>query len=256
MVLLQSLSDSPAIPGAYFNAKDNVDKDGYETDEWELTKLSRDLLKLDATFPTTTFLQKVTIKLITTLSTGGRLLASDAFNYASINHQSEICILSNADIYFDTSLGLLHSSESDLNYLTTYFLSRYELVENEEASLIGTQCGEKFIGSHDAIIFISPLPRKLIQRTRFELGTWGIENRILYEFESMGMKGRNPCKSIKSWHVHVNGSKSSWMPMVNGEGKTAVAFPDTLVSGLEPDFPWEKRRGEIERERRRLDEVR
>jgi hypothetical protein len=46
---------------------------------------------------------------------------------------------------------------------------------------IGTQCDEaKFIGSHDAFVFIPPLPARVINETRIEMGTWGIENRLYW----------------------------------------------------------------------------
>lgn len=92
------------------------------------------------------------------------MLASDAFSYASANLRHQIAILYNIDIYFDKSIGLVKPPKSDLKPYTSYFLSRYEEPQNEEKSSIGTQCGKAFIGSHDAIVFIPPLPQKLIAR--------------------------------------------------------------------------------------------
>ncbi|KAI8848927.1 hypothetical protein BC829DRAFT_392945 [Chytridium lagenaria] len=108
----------------------------------------------------------------------GRLLASDAFAYAS-HLKPHIAILANQDIYFDASLSLIHTQHADLSPYVTAFI-------------IGTQCGPKFVGSHDAIVFIAPLPEPLIAK-----------------FERFGILGRNPCEDIKIWHVHWAGVKDT-----------------------------------------------
>ncbi|KAI9347337.1 hypothetical protein BDR26DRAFT_916227 [Obelidium mucronatum] len=210
------------------------------------------LLDVDPYFPIELFLAKL---VLSTTNHKGRLLASDAFRYASktlkhdpkLHHIQKVAILSNQDIYFDSSLSLLQTSPfSNLGTLTAYFLSRYEEnAEAEEESLIGTQCGPRFIGSHDAFVFMPPLPEPLIRNCEFELGSWGIEARLLWEFEQFGILGRNPCEDIKIWHVHRGGYKEGVdrigveeaagkpeinppMPEVNTNGKSSIAFPDTL----------------------------
>ncbi|KAJ3333332.1 hypothetical protein HDU76_009304 [Blyttiomyces sp. JEL0837] len=247
------------------------------------------IMEFDAYFPFDSFMRK--LRVATTNNTG-RLLASDAFLYAShillddpigagphwigsiqrrisprqrkgrakrLRTEPEprkIAILANQDIYFDKTLGLLLSSpDVDLSPLTTYFLSRWEeSTEAEEASLIGTQCGPKFVGSHDAFVFIPPLPTPLIAKCQYELGSWGIEARMLWEFERFGITGRNPCEDVKIWHVHFGGYKegagnvrsdiqtssekeakngsrnAATMPVVNTDGKSSIAFPDKLKS--------------------------
>jgi len=204
------------------------------------------LINFDPDFPLELFYQKLVLVSTNKL---GRLLASDAFAYASTNLKGNIALLANADIYFDSSLELLKTSQSDLSLHTIYFLSRYEEEGKEEASLIGTQCGPKFIGSADTIAFIPPLPSGVSKQVPFHLGSWGIENRILWEFEQYGIKGRNPCYDIKSWHIHENGFKLGWMPQVNTDNKSSVAFPDTLISSLRPDYPWDIKRWQEEQEK-------
>ncbi|KAJ3250397.1 hypothetical protein HDU77_006708 [Chytriomyces hyalinus] len=204
------------------------------------------ILVYDAYFPMEMFLRKLEWA---TTSHSGNLLASDAFRYASqrLKHDvvpgspTKVAILANQDIYFDTSLQLLSTSpHSDLSQYTSYFLSRYEEADAEADSLIGTQCStDKFVGSHDAFVFVPPLPGPLIERCAFELGSWGIEARLLWEFEQFGITGRNPCKDIKIWHVHRGGLKERGsdagsdvsrkaMPEVNVDGKSSIAFPDAL----------------------------
>lgn len=114
----------------------------------------------------------------------GRMYAGDAFRYASVYLRGSIAILANSDIYFDDSLGLIHSEDADLNQYLVYILSRYEKPENEHVS-IGTQCGSKYIGSGDSFIFLPPLPSEFLKKCDFEIGSWGIESRILWEMEQV-----------------------------------------------------------------------
>jgi len=93
-----------------------------------------------------------------------------------------------------------------------------------------SQCGRHFIGSHDSIIFIPPLPKPLIPLCAIEIGSWGIENRLMWEFEKFGISIRNPCLDIKSWHIHKNRFKSKSMPIVNTENRSSVAHPQKLFS--------------------------
>jgi len=183
--------------------------------------------------------------------------------YASKHLPKQICIFANLDIYFDETLELLWNPAIDLSYKNYYFLSRYEdqtfsdqafedeiptddsgsnddfmqmreIVNPENGRVvikhrsIGDQCGTNFIGSHDSIIFIPPLPLGVIPHCQFPVGSWGFENRLMWEFERVGIKARNPCLDIKSWHVHKSLLKTSWMPRVNEKNRSSVAHPQKL----------------------------
>ncbi|KAJ3143761.1 hypothetical protein HK101_003120 [Irineochytrium annulatum] len=231
------------------------------TTDDEVDLLFSRLTSIDSFFPLAMFLRKL---VLVSTAHEGRLLASDAFRHATaaLNPQGDprrpypedAAILINQDIAFDSTLGLLLTSpDSDLSPFTTYFLSRYEVSEAaERTSLIGTQCGPKFVGSADAIAFVPPLPAPLVEECGFELGSWGIEARLLWEFERFGIKGRNPCEDVRTWHLHWAGVKdpeagntgteekqeekrARVMPEVNGDGKSSVAFPDSLRSRFKND---------------------
>lgn len=213
-----------------------VSGDGTESRKtnWTLSKLATVVRQSDPSFPVSLLRRKVRIS---TTSHSGRLKAFDALEYAQTRLiRGSIAMLSNADIYFDHSLSLLQHpiSTQQLNSYTTYFLSRHE-----HYAPFKTSCTFPFMGSHDAFIWSLPLPAPLLRfrkNTEFELGSWGIENRLLYEFERVGLTGRNPCESIHAWHVHRDGVKNSWMPAVNGDGKSSVAFPDSLETHLKSDY--------------------
>ncbi|KAL3896859.1 MAG: hypothetical protein SGCHY_003804 [Lobulomycetales sp.] len=222
------------------NARTNKSNDDNDSEPfaWSQESMLERLLQEAPDFPTFLFQAKIRVKTTTHPS---RLKVADALAYANAVARNQIAILHNLDIFFDDTLHLLHSPDSDLGRFTAYFLSRWE--ESDDTPGIGTQCGEKFIGSHDAFVFIPPVPKILAPRTQFEMGSWGMESRLLWEFEQVGIYGRNPCKDIKIWHSHKSQYKSSWMPEVNKEGKSSVAFPDTLISSLQRGYTWEERRG-------------
>ncbi|KXS16101.1 hypothetical protein M427DRAFT_300799 [Gonapodya prolifera JEL478] len=193
-------------------------------------------------FPFEAFLTKL---VLVRASSADRLLASDAFRHASARLRGDIVALANLDVYFDDSLRLVKSLDADLSFHIAYFLSRRgapgpdgSLPDPDDNECRWTP-GVAFRGSHDAIVFVPPLPPSVIATTNIELGSWGIENRILWEFERAGIVGRNPCVDVKLWHVHGSGFKSKEMPVVNTGGKSSVAFPDTMMSGLKADYPWE-----------------
>ncbi|KAI3660776.1 hypothetical protein MP638_001087 [Amoeboaphelidium occidentale] len=169
-----------------------------------------------------------------------RLYMSDAFKYASKYLQGRIVMVSNLDIYYDDTLQLLKNNGGngggeniDLSHYVSYFLSRYEPIDNHDQN----QCDRsRFIGSHDTFIVIPPVPAVLLDKLESDglyQGSWGIEARLMYEFEQIGIKVRNPCLSVKSWHMHHSGVKNEWMPEVNTENRSRVAWPDYLEAVYE-----------------------
>lgn len=155
-----------------------------------------------------------------------RLTAEEAFAWASRTLVGRTAILANFDIYFDHTLGLLRSDRW-LSPTRMYFLSRYE--EDQRVAL-GTQCGPQYIGSHDAFVFVPPLPRPLITRCAgLALGMPGMENRMIHEFRRLGMELLNPCKSIRSWHLHRSNVRNGILPLANTEQRSGLVRPNRLL---------------------------
>jgi len=232
---------------------------------WSLTVLLEELGR-EPEFPFALLERKV---VLTSHDFEDRLPASVVFDYASKTLRRKLCVFANLDIYFDDSLALLRTPGIDLNYMNFYFLSRYEgrdatnavqvgldndvgrrddyhpqggeedfmemrEIETEEGVVIrhrnlGDQCGPNFIGSHDSVVFVPPLPAEVIGKIGdVEIGSWGIENRLMWEFERVGIKVRNPCLDIRSWHLHQSLLKTGWTPLVNSENRSSVAHPQRL----------------------------
>lgn len=117
-----------------------------------------------------------------------RIRFSDLLAFAQSHLQGMTVLISNADIFFDDSLHELKTNQRVFRDLVLnrahYFLSRYERNEEEH---VGTQCSDKYEGSHDTFIYTPGRDyQELVSKVEFELGSWGIENRILFEARSLG----------------------------------------------------------------------
>ena len=120
-----------------------------------------------------------------------RLKFSEAVKYSLQNLYNELVVIANSDIYFDESLNTLVNNSYvfyDLRLLKkNYWLSRYE---KNESSNLGTQCGPKFRGTHDAFVFCPLADHEfLVAKTNFVMGTWGLANRVIYELREQGIDG-------------------------------------------------------------------
>lgn len=151
-----------------------------------------------------------------------RLTAGAAFAFANRYLPGKTVILSNADIYFDGTLRHLRTDRW-LSLSNMYFLSRYE--PDEDVGL-GTQCGANYIGSHDAFVFVPPVPKPLVARTMgLALGTPGVENRMIHDFRAFGIGILNPCLTIRSWHLHRSRVRTLGIPPANTDHRSGIARP-------------------------------
>jgi hypothetical protein len=160
-----------------------------------------------------------------------RLSFGGAIEYANqIDLKGSIVVMSNNDIVFDESLRWLHDPlvTRMLARFESFCLSRHEPPE-QSVHGIGTQCGPGYIGSHDVFIAHSPLPNHLASalKTVF-FGQAGADARFIYEARRAGLVVSNPCKSIRAVHWHRSGKRSAALPEANLDGRSDVAFPDSL----------------------------
>lgn len=110
-----------------------------------------------------------------------------AVNFINTNLQNTLCIMSNSDIYFDDTLGLLHG----YNFDNIFFgLTRYDnnkIIKKKD--------------SQDSWLFKSPLQIDL-SKCNFKFGYPGCDNRFAYVVNEAGYKVSNPCLTIKTHHLH------------------------------------------------------
>jgi hypothetical protein len=139
-----------------------------------------------------------------------RLTINQGLEYANNFITNGYAVLLNLDIFFDQSLLILKHRPL-LNKNTILYLSRYEI--DPSITTLGLQCSTKhYVGSHDALIFRTPLMNNLTKKFPFEIGTWHIEAKITYELLQANYTVRNTCKSIRIWHLHSSQIRHRLMP--------------------------------------------
>ena len=152
-----------------------------------------------------------------------RLTIAQAFQYANQFLTKGYSVLMNLDIFFDQSLLML-KHRAIINPKTILYLSRYEI--DPSITTLGLQCSKKsYVGSHDALIFQTPIKENLIEKFPFEIGTWHIEVKIIYEFLQENYLVRNPCLSLRAWHFHSSQIRHRLMP-------SKKYIPDKLLKDI------------------------
>lgn len=106
--------------------------------------------------------------------------------------RDEICIISNTDIYFDSTLNLINDGNTKN---TLFCISRWDVLSNGELKFTSSP-----IVSQDCWVFKSPLP---IKNTAFHLGTLGCDSKISFLAKEAGMQPINPSKMITIKHLHL-----------------------------------------------------
>ncbi|KAG5177604.1 hypothetical protein JKP88DRAFT_332224 [Tribonema minus] len=107
-------------------------------------------------------------------------------------------ILSNSDVYFDSSLGRLgNASASDMR--AKVFALRWwgngQLVPR--------------VDSQDSWLLTTPVPESVIAATAFPLGVARCDNRLAAVFEEHGFSVGSPSFALRSWHVDAVKPKPS-----------------------------------------------
>lgn len=115
-----------------------------------------------------------------------------------ISDQSDINVIANSDIYFDSTIKLTENMKSN----ECYALSRWE-VEGD-----GKKTHFARSDSQDVWIFRGPI--KNISADFF-LGYRGCDNRLAYEISKAGYKISNPSLTIKTYHLHLTGIRNYTM---------------------------------------------
>ena len=182
-----------------------------------------DDVKIDADFPFELLKSKLVISYSKNSNHTERLTFSEALTYANEAITTDgYAVMLNLDIFFDRTLRFLkYMPINDRRKI--FYLSRYEV--DPSIRTIGHQCSEKYVASHDVLIFRSPLPVKVIRQLPYEFGTWHAEVKIIYELLKANYTVRNVCKSIRAWHLHPSQVRHRLMP-------TKKYIPDTELFRL------------------------
>lgn len=136
-----------------------------------------------------------------------RLTFAECFDYVRAEvSEGVICIIANADIFFDDTLSLLKLQEMEAR---AFALLRYEYLEDGSIELHGTNPRAPTYhpnilrgGSQDSWIFRTPLPPIEDRAAFFVGGVHLCDSKINWILHNAGLKVTNPCYSLRSIHYH------------------------------------------------------
>ena len=132
---------------------------------------------------------------------------------------NNINIISNTDIYFDSSLLELKEAAINnvLNKNTCIALSHNEAVKRRD--------------SQDAWVFLGSIDKK-IDNSNIMLGIAGCDNVILHEIKKAGYKIINPSLTIKSYHMHSSNKRN----YINNNTVTRYTSPPYTYGFIQPSY--------------------
>ncbi len=114
------------------------------------------------------------------------------FTLSNKIYPCENIIISNADIYFDSTLNLLSNYDLENKFL---WLTRWNVLANKKVEKDLHYCA-------DTWIFKTPI--KKIDTIGLELGTWHCDSRIIIEASKASLIVSNPSLDIKCFHLHLS----------------------------------------------------
>lgn len=154
----------------------------------------------------------------------------DAIKYANDKLTGKVVILANSDVYFDKTLLNLVIQAEELDSKKAYIISRRRTIRKIYGEFVEwddsndrDQC-EYYNGSHDAFVFVPPLPDDLVEALPFHLGVPGVENIVIWEMKHRNIKVLNPCRVINVFHLHLKREPWKVFKRVD-KGKVGISLP-------------------------------
>lgn len=151
-----------------------------------------------------------------------RLTYRDYFEYAKNNiPKDDIIVLSNSDMFFDSTITKVSNYDLDKHVLT---LTRWSSENHYDPTDDGHSIiNNQFIPfkldycSQDVWVFKNPLKNIEKSNCDFTLGVLGCDNKIAYAFSEMGYIPLNPSVDILTYHNHATGNATRtyervWLP--------------------------------------------
>lgn len=123
---------------------------------------------------------------VVVVRSGKRTLFSEYFEYANKNLFGKVVVISNSDIYFDKTLGLLKNAGLEGIFVC--------LAKNEG----NPPALWHPYTSQDTWVFIPPVT---IPNSDFTMGCPGCDNALAYLARNSGLQVINPCLSINAYHL-------------------------------------------------------
>ena len=144
----------------------------------------------------------------TYIENSGRVTYNELFDFCNDNLSGQSCIISNADIEFDETLGIIYEEDLEGHFLC---LSRWQKKED------GTIEYHREADSQDCWIFKSPVPDPMTKGCDFFMGQPGCDNRVAYLAAKAGLLPTNPSPVIRPIHHHLSNHRTyNWCDRLQG----------------------------------------
>lgn len=141
-----------------------------------------------------------------TFLVGHRTTYAEFFRYANERHPGKACVIANADIRFDETIGLIEERHLRGAFIV---LSRWHVLPD------GTvQFDAQASCAQDAWCFLTLIT--VPAEANFSCGCAGCDNKIAHLMRSAGYGVYNPAYSIRLFHHHTPGTGGNYGPSVPG----------------------------------------
>ena len=151
----------------------------------------------------------------------------DLLYYANtLDNNSTVCIC-NTDIELGTFEPYVMNK---LNNKILFALTRHEIINNKKSTI----SIEKYVGSHDAFIFKTPV-RVDIESLDFKQNTYGAENVVMNAFKNADYIILNPCYQIQIYHHHANNIYFEEYKRINTPSNTTLSSPLFILDMITQD---------------------
>jgi len=156
---------------------------------------------------------------------GHRPVYADFGRHASQHLLGRVCCIHHADVALGRGWEQLR-----LETLrgAVYALSRHEYPDSVHVAK--SKCIPAYAGSHDAFVFVSPLPEAAVEKMQFVQNVWGSENTVIRILQLHDIPVINPCLALRIMHHHKtsvhNGQNSS---RISWSGSVGFAEPTSSL---------------------------
>lgn len=128
-----------------------------------------------------------------------------------IKNQTDITIIANSDIAFDQSISNLYRLKN--NQACCLSRIQYSQVIDNKIVFDKDHIKNTYIGQ-DAWIFRGKI--RDVQNCNFGMGIWQCDSAIAHRLKATGYQLLNPCKNVRSFHLHKSGYRTNQHPSVPG----------------------------------------
>lgn len=161
---------------------------------------------------------------------GGQPTYADFFAYATQLTAQRLTMVCNADVYLSPAHFHVEEVEALFREAAPDVKVALALTRYESDNVLDAPFLYNYRGSHDAFVFVPPVPAALVARVRHAQNGYKAENVVVHEFQRQGYLTLNPAFDLRLVHRHAADVRQ-WFPPVD-ESRYGRAYPCRLAEAL------------------------